>query len=182
MFRWAIFAMITLVLVACNQDVTSAETQTSVNTIGTIREIDKEARRMVLRIEGRTLTLQIPDSMVNFDLLEQGDRVRVEYEEATAVRMALPDEQDVLISEGITVVPPEGNLPGRVSADGFVVSAEFLEYDNDAKRVWLLLSDGTYLSAFVPRQLRSFARARVPGDQILIGSSRVTVVSVEPAE
>lgn len=182
MFRLIVAAFVTLFLVACERDVTSAERNVSVNTIGTIRELDKDARTMVLRIDGRFLTMTATEQMVNFDQLEAGDRVRVQYEEAVAVRMALPEEEDLLVVQGAAVAAPAGGLPGALSGEAALLSATFLDYDQQTKRVRLELADGTFLSAYVPRELRGFTRARERGDQILIGSTTSRLISVEPAQ
>ncbi len=182
MFKWILISCLGFVLMACDQTTTSAEREVAVERVGTITEIDQEARRVVLRADGRLVTLRVAPSVDGFDELEVSDRVRFAYEEAVAVSMALPGEAEAAASDATQALSLIGRPIGINSTEAVLLAATFLDYDQRAKRATLELTDGSSLSVSVPRELRSFARARSPGDQILISSTISRAISIEKQE
>lgn len=167
---------------ACEpQDVLFAERSETLNTVGTIRELDPESRRFVLRIEGRTLTLRATELMTNFDQLAVGDRVRVQYEELIAAEMALADDTGETLATGISGTAPEGERPGAAAVEVISTVVEFLAYDPQGKRATLRLNDGSITTVKVAREMRDFAKSRTVGDRILVTYSLAAAITVEPA-
>lgn len=179
MRKWILISCLGLLLMSCNQSSTSAERQVTFEQVGTITEIDKDARRVVLRADGRLITLRVAESVAAFDDLEIRDRVRFQYEEAVAVSMALPSEAEAAASDAAHALSLMGGSTGTNSTEEVLLSATFVEYDQRDKRATLELADGSSLSVFVPSELRGFARARSRGDQILITSAISRVISIE---
>ncbi len=179
MFKWILLSCLGFFLVACSQAPTSAERDISVEQVGTITEIDRDARRVVMRLDGRMLTLRVAEGVEEFDTLEEGDRIRFAYEEAVAVRMALPGEADATGTDTATALAIASGATDAGGAEASRFSATFLAYDQRTKTAQLTLADGTTLSVFVNRELRSFAQARSPGDEIVIESTSNRLVSVE---
>ncbi|MFC3118135.1 hypothetical protein ACFOHS_07355 [Jhaorihella thermophila] len=108
-----------LTLAACSErGVTNAQMSETVTAAGTIREIDRENRRFVVRTDGAVLTLRATDTLRNFDQLEVGDRIRVNYTEAIAVDMALPGE-DGTDSAQVLAAAPEGAKPGAAGGRNY---------------------------------------------------------------
>lgn len=178
MFKWLLLSCLGFFLVACTQAPTSAQRAISVDQVGTITDIDRDARRVMMRLEGRTLTLRVADGVEEFDTLDEGDRVRFAYEEAVAVRMALPGEAETAASDTTSALALIGGASGNTAA-ATPFTATFLEYDQRSKTAQLALADGTTLSVFVAREMRSFARARTQGDQIIVESTSNRLVSIE---
>ncbi len=179
MKKWTFLTVLVFALAACDQGTTSAERQVNVENVGTITDLDREKRRVIIRVDGRLLTLRVSEEIESFDQLTQGDRVRFAYQEAVAVRMAFPGEAETVSSDSagtvaLASVPPDLNSSARS-----LFIATFLEYDPRSKQASLELADGSSLLVFVPSELRSFARARSRGDQILIESTFKRAVSIE---
>lgn len=172
-------------LAACSYlptpDRTQATRQTSESIVGTIREIDKQTRRFVLRIDGAILTLRANEGVINFDQLEVGDRVRVEYFESVAVSLGAPDDLSPTVGGGVTVLPPEGALPGMLSLATVTTTAEVLSYDRRAHVALLRFASGDVEYVAVPRELRAFAAARAPGDRVVITYDVASAITIEPA-
>ena len=162
-------------------DTTQATRESSESIVGTIREIDKESRRFVLRIDGQTLTMRANEGVINFDQLEAGDRVRVEYFESVAVSLGSPDDLAAPVGGALTVLPPEGALPGMLNLGTVTTTAEFLSYDRREHVALLRFASGDAEYVAVPRELRAFAAAREPGDRIVITYDVASAVTVEPA-
>jgi hypothetical protein len=175
-----------LLLAACDMmsggDVTSAERDATFTTVGTVREVDRANRRVVLRIEGRTLTLRANEAVPAFDIVEAGDRVRVTYTEAVAVDMALPGdtgERQVTAAGGVFV---DSGTVGRASAGVMSGVYEVVSYDRRTNKATLINPEGETVVVDVARELRAFARARVPGDRVLITYAIGTAIALELAE
>jgi hypothetical protein len=162
-------------------DTTTATRETSESIIGTIRDIDKANRRFVLRIDGQTLTMRAGEGVINFDQLEVGDRVRVTYFESTAVSLGSPDDIAAPVGGAITVLPPEGALPGMLNVGTVTTTAEFLSYDRREHVALLRFASGDAEFVAVPREMRAFAAARQPGDRVVITYDVASAITVEPA-
>lgn len=162
-------------------DTTTATRESSRSIVGTIRDIDPVTRRFVLRIDGQTLTLRAGDGVVNFDQLRAGDRVRVTYFESTAVSLGSPDDLAAPVGAALTVLPPEGALPGVLNVGTVTTTAEFLSYDRSNHVALLRFASGDAETVVVPREMRAFAAARQPGDRIVITYDVASAITVEPA-
>lgn len=180
--RVFIAALVLALTTGCEQqEVLFAERSETRSTIGTIRELNPETRQFVLRIEGSTLTLRATEAMINFDQLEVGDRVRVEYEESIAAEMALADDTGETIAAGISAAGPAGDKPGVAAVEVVSTVVEFLAYDPQGKKAILRLSDGSITTVKVAREMRDFAKSRTVGDRILVTYSVASAITVEPA-
>jgi hypothetical protein len=162
-------------------DTTQASRQTSESIVGTIREIDRENRRFVLRIDGQVLTMRANEGVINFDQLEVGDRVRVEYFESTAVSLGSPDDLAGASGEAVTLLPPEGARPGVLSLGTVTTTAEVVSYDRREHVALLRFASGATEFVAVPPEMRTFAAARQPGDRVVITYDVASAITVEPA-
>ena len=185
-FRVLTAAALALTLAACDMmqggDVTSAEREETFTTVGTIQQVDRANRRVVLRIEGRTLTLRANEAVRAFDIVEPGDRVRATYTEAVAVDMALPDdtgEREIMVAEGIFVEPGQ---VGRAAAEVMTGVYEVVSFDRRANEATLINPEGEVIVVDVAPELRAFARSRVPGDRVLITYAIGAAVALELAD
>ena len=162
-------------------DTTQATRETSESIVGTIREIDRENRRFVLRIDGQVLTLRANEGVINFDQLEVGDRVRVEYFESTAVSLGSPDDLVQPVGGALTVLPPAGARPGMLNVGTVTTTAEVISYDRGTHVALLRFASGDAEFVAVPPEMRAFAAARQPGDRVVITYDVASAITVEPA-
>jgi hypothetical protein len=162
-------------------DTTTATRESSESIVGTIRSIDTENRRFVLRIDGQVLTMRAGEGVINFDQLEVGDRVRVTYFESTAVSLGSPGDLATPVGGALTVLPPEGARPGMLNVGTVTSTAEFLSYDRRNHVALLRFASGDAETVNVPPEMRAFAEARQPGDTIVITYDVASAITVEPA-
>ena len=162
-------------------DTTQATRQTSQSIVGTIRDIDRENRRFVLRIDGQVLTLRANEGVINFDQLEVGDRVRVAYFESTAVSLGSPDDLVAPSGAAMTVLPPEGARPGMLNLGTVTTTAEVISYDRRRHVALLRFASGDAEFVSVAPEMRAFAAARQPGDRVVITYDVASAITVEPA-
>ncbi len=171
-----------LSLGACSgRDVTSAEMSDTRTVAGTIRDIDKANRRLVVRTDGAVLTLRATDTLRNFDQLKVGDRIRMNYTEAVALDMALPGEEGT-DSAAIAAAAPQGAKPGAAAAEVTSTVVEFLAYDPVDHFSTVRNAKGEIVTVKVPKDLRAFARSRRPGDRILATYGSAVAIGIEPSE
>ena len=97
--------------------------------------------------------------------------------------MSLGSADDVAAPVGgaLTVLPPEGALPGMLNVGTVTTTAEFLSYDRRDHVALLRFASGDAELVSVPRDLRAFAAARQPGDLVVITYDVASAITVEPA-
>lgn len=174
-------AFLAMTTAACDTDVLSADRTETTSSVGTIREIDTANRRFIVRADGQILTLRATEAVRNFDQLEVGDRIRVEYEETIAVGMADPSDTGATEAMSAGIAAPEGAKPGAAEVEIVSMVVEFLSYDSRAKTATLRTQEGDILVVGVAREMRAFAKARQTGDRITIVFERAAAIYVEPA-
>ena len=177
----ALFSAATLIaLTACGSP-DFAERSELVERTLTVREVDEGNRSFAVTGDGQRFNLRVSDEVVNFDQIEVGDKLKVQYAESVAVGMALPDDTGETILQNGIVVAPQGAKPGIIGADVISTVVEFVSYDPKTKIAIVKLNDGSFYSAKVKRELRSFAAARRPGDRVVVDIAFGFAVAIEPA-
>src|SRR5205085_10581536 len=96
-----------------------------VRTTAMVEAIDKKNRILTLRnAEGQVRTLAVDPSVKNFDQIERGDKVRVEYLESVAVYIEAPGSASggaapagAAGSARAVEVAPKGEKPSGVVVD-----------------------------------------------------------------
>ena len=186
LFKYALSALLVAVIAACNPILTGAERIDTVSRTLTVENIDRNTRRMTVSGDGERFVLRIGDTVANFDQIEAGDTVNVEYVEFVAAGMAdavglagtageagSVDLEDVVTAAG-------GQRPGM--AGGQVTSriVEFVSYDRSNQSVTLRGADGNLFSTRIRSEMRRFAETREPGDRIVITTSTGLAVNVTP--
>jgi hypothetical protein len=176
-----IAAIAALFIAACDQDVTSAERSVTESAIGTVRAVDRDARRFDLRIDGRTLTLSANEAVRAFDILEVGDRVRVTYTEALAVSMAEPGEDGAVQAAAGDELVAGGGMIGRAAGGVVTAVVTFQGYDRASNKATVVGPEGNIFVVDVAPEMRAFARSRAVGDQIRVTYAVGAAVSLELA-
>ena len=181
-FKLFVAAAMVLAASACDTNVLMAEREETVSRTGVVREVDPTARRFVVSSEGQRITMRANEQLVNFDQLEVGDRVRVEFRESVAVSMAAPDDTGEPSGASVQVQAPEGAKPGfgEAGIDSFVV--DFISYDKKSKKATVKLPGGEVGVFEVAREMRKFAASRAPGDRILVIVEHALAIGVEEVD
>ncbi len=147
---------------------------------GVIEIIDPVTRQVVVRGEdGRAVTVTLPPEAHNFDQLEPGDRVAASYSESIAARMATPDDRRETMIGTAGGRAPKGATPGVAAGMALTSVVTWVGYDAAAARATFTGPTGLTHSVIVPPEMRAFAAARRPGDQVAIDYSEAMAVGVE---
>jgi len=175
-----ISALALVALTACGATDFAENTET-VQQVLTVRAIDPDNRSFDVTGNGRRFNLKVSDAVVNFDQIEVGDELNVEYTESTTVAMALPDDTGETITFEGGALAPEGAKPGAAGFEYVSTVVEFISYDFSTHQATLLTNEGSTIITAVPRNLRRFAASRVPGDMIEIDMTTAFAVAITPA-
>lgn len=169
-----------LALSACSQPPQMAEREQTLTLTGVVQAIDRENRRVVVRGEDRTVQYRVGRQVRNFDQIEVGDQVTLDYIERVAVAMADPADSGEPITDILGVRAPAGARPGAAGVSVSSVVVEFLGYDAAENRASIRWPDGTEQSVFVAEELRRFAATRAVGDRVLVIVEQAMAVAVTP--
>lgn len=176
-----ILAALSALIVASCGPVDVAERTDAVSRTLTVREIDRDARSFDVTGDGQRFTLRVSEAVQNFDQIEIGDKLNVDYVESVAVSMADPEDAgETLALEGAATAAP-GEKPGIAGGEFVSTVVEFVSYDPGTKNALVKTSDGDFFATKVPREMRRFAKSRVPGDRIEVDVITAMAVSISPA-
>ena len=182
MFRHALAAaavVMAVALAACTPP-QMAQREQVVSATGTVTAIDRETRRVVIQEPNRTVQYRIGSQVTNFDQVEVGDQVRLDYIESVAVAMADPADTGEPIVDIFGVRAPEGSRPGMAAGSVATVVVELVSYDARSSRATIRTPSGEVRTVSVAPELRRFASTRSPGDRILVLIEQAVAVSVTP--
>jgi hypothetical protein len=182
MTRLALAAAIaaTVALSACTPPETASRTE-SISVAGTVTAIDKASRRVVVQGPDRTVQYRVSDEVQNFDQVEVGDEVTLEYFESVAVAMADPEDTGESLVDVFGARADPGQRPGALGAMVGTVVVEFIGYDPRSHVAEIRTPEGEIVSVTVAEELRRFASTRQPGDRVLIAVEEAVAVEVTPA-
>ncbi|WP_093248589.1 hypothetical protein [Rubrimonas cliftonensis] len=148
-----------------------AERAEALRMTATVDAIDRDARALTLRGEdGAVFEVLASPEVRNFDQIEVGDTVAVEYMRAVAARMATA-EDGAPLSVTDAVRTAEGEKPGAGVAMGVEETLEVVAYDPATATAVVRDQAGETLRFVVAPEMRAFAEARKPGDRV-----RVTII------
>lgn len=179
-FQLALAAVAALFLAACEPQVDYAEAVETDSRTGSVQSIDQENRRFQVLSEGQLITFKADGRVANFDELEVGDRITIEYVEGVALGMADPSDTGETMGAGIAGTAPLGAKPGAAGAEVLSGVVQFLSYDTRSHVATTRLAGGEIALFAVRPEFRSFARSRKPGDRVAVVYERAVAVSVTP--
>ena len=132
---------------------------------GTVEAIDKASRRVLVQGPDRTILYRVSDEVRNFDQVEVGDTITLNYVETVAVAMADPDDTGEPLVDIFGARAEEGQRPGALGATIGTVVVDFIDYDPRTHIARVRTPDGEVLSVTVAEELRRFASTGLAGDK-----------------
>lgn len=169
-----------LALSACGVPETASREE-AVQLTGVVRGVDTETRRLTVEGRERTVIYRVSDEVRNFDQIEVGDRVTLDYYESVAVAMADPDDPGDALTDTFGARAGAGERPGLAGATVTTFVVEFIAFDASTGIATIRTPEGDVMSVRVAEELRRFARTRSPGDRILVLVEEAVAVGVTPA-
>ena len=150
---------------------------------GAITGIDKASRTVTIRgSEGAEVELVASDEVRNFDQLQVGDSVALDYDEAVALQLQPAGSAQVgVTSEQGGTVAAAGTKPGGSMSDTISIVTEVVAVDPIANTIALKGPRGNTQKIAVERE---DLRAKLPnvkkGDLLKISYTEAVAVSIRP--
>lgn len=156
-------------------------TQRTATMTAVVSAIDYKQRKVTLEdSEGGKKTISIGPKVINFDQIEKGDRVNVEYIEQTVIFLKDPE---ALNEDGAGVVgarATEGSKPAMAVAEVVEVTATVEAIDTVNRTATLRFSDGE--TQVVPVRDDIELKQEQVGKELVIITSTALAVTVETVD
>lgn len=147
----------------------------------TVASIDQDSRHVTLKgDDGKTISFRAGEAVRNLPQVKVGDKVKVNFYEATSGRLLRPGEAplDEPKVETMTVRSPEGELPGAAVRQKVTRTATIAAIDAKTPSVTLKESNGAETIVRVKDKTR-LNEIKV-GDKVAISYVEGVAISVEP--
>lgn len=155
-----------------------AQSEQTVELTGVVRGVDRANRRVVIQGPQRTVQFRVSDEVRNFDQVDVGDRVTLDYRQTIAVTMADPNDPGEALSDTFAGRSPEGTRPAVAGVTITSLVVDLVSYDRASGVAVIRTPEGEEMSVLVARSMRGFASARQPGDRILVVIEEAVAVAV----
>jgi len=181
----AILALPLMALIGCaSEPEAPVVASTTREIVGAVDRVDARNRTIVVRgPDNRPQTYQLGPEVRNFAQIRRGDRVRVHYEEAIAVRMARPGTQfePEAAAGGVRAAPGERPGMGTVAAIRTRVRITAVDTENNIVS-FIGPSRVERTVAVRAPELQEFLKTLRPGNQVDVAIAEAAAIRVEPAE
>ncbi|MDW4549439.1 hypothetical protein R5H32_08755 [Defluviimonas sp. D31] len=166
-----------------SQSTDSAERSDTITMKGRIEAVDAETRQVTITGEdGESTVFEAGDNVANFDQIEVGDQVTLEYAGGVALAMADPADDgapEMVISEARAAL---GDKPGAATVEIVTFVVEVVSYDSENQMATVIFPEGDERTLPVDDRMVEFAKSRQPGDRVLVVVGQSVAVAVTPSE
>ncbi len=128
--------------------------------------------------EGNVVAVKVGKEAHNFDQIQVGDKVRVEYYESVALSLGEPGQKPEASSSQMTARAPKGAMSAGVEVNTIDVSATVQDIDRKNRTVTLKRPDGRLVKTKVDKSVKAFDTLKV-GDTVNAQYTQAVAVSVE---
>lgn len=196
MKRISIFAAFVLMLASFSvcafaQDEVQPEDQEAKKGIGmagivqmtaTVQAINKNEREVVLANEaGQVKVVEAGPEVKNFDQIEVGDKLVVEFFESVALYLGNPEDKPEAGEAQVMMTAEEGEKPGMVAVDVFEAIAEVVSINKDKRKVELKGPEGRVATVNVGPEVGDLENIKV-GDKIHVQYTEAMAISIQSPE
>lgn len=159
----------------------------------TVEAVDHAKRTATLRADdGHEFTVDVPDSVRNFDQVQKGDKINIEYQEATAIFLRKPGEgggestgsttppspaAPSATQYGTVEVAPRGQKPAGIETRVVEITAIVEDVDYGKRTVTLRGPRGNVETIDVGDRVPNLDRVK-KGDQVVVRHTEAVAASV----
>jgi hypothetical protein len=141
--------------------------------------IDRVDRTLaLLGPDGNVVAVEVGHEARNFDQIEVGDMLKVEYYESIALYLGKKGQNPEATAGLVAARSAKGDKPGGVVVEAVDVSAKVVAIDRKKRTVTLELPDGKKLTNKVDIAVKAFDTLKV-GDSIHARYTEAVAISVE---
>ena len=157
----------------------TAERSVTIEADATVKSVDPDTRLIVLQNSetGEEETIVAGAEVVNFDQIEEGDKVKAVYTLGVAANMAFPGEVDSMVElEGRAA---EGSTPGVAAGTMVTLILTFVSFDAASSIATVTDSSGTEQMIEVETEVgREFVEQLSPGDRVALSFTEGLAVGI----
>jgi Cu/Ag efflux protein CusF len=165
------------------QSTDSAERSETYTLQGTITAVDAETREVTIEGEGgATESFTAGEEVANFDQIEVGDIVTLEYTEGVALAMAKPGDDGAVELVEAEALAALGEKPGAAVGQMVSFVVEVVDFDAEAQKATVIFPEGEERTVPVHDKMVDFAKSRAPGDKVLVVIGQAVAVDVSAAD
>jgi hypothetical protein len=164
----------------------------------TVQAVDRAARTVTLRTEdGEEILVQVPDEVRNFDQVEVGDKLKVEYHEATAIFLRKAGEGAPSAASGASTgegapasddrrgvsetssvrLAPLGAKPGGLETRTVDITAVVEDVDYEGRKLTVRGPRGNVRTLAVGDDVENLEEVE-KGDQIVVRHTKALAITV----
>ncbi len=141
--------------------------------------IDRADRHLTLRgSEGNDVTIEVGQAARNFDQIEIGDQVKVEYYESVALYLGKQGEKPDAAASQVVARAAKGEKPAGVAVETVDITATVQEIDKNNRTVTLKGPHGKLATIHVDKSVKGFDKLQ-KGDSIHARHTEAIAISVE---
>ena len=141
--------------------------------------IDRVDRTLaLLGPEGNVVDVEVGYEARNFDQIEIGDQVKVEYYRSVVLYLGKHGQKPGVTPGLVTARSKKGDKPAGVAVEVVDVSAKVKAIDKKKRTVTLELADGKKVTTNVDKSVKAFDTLKV-GDSINARYTEAIAISVE---
>ena len=128
--------------------------------------------------EGNVVDIEVGHAARNFDQVEIGDQLKVEYYESVALYIGKKGEKPDAAAGMITARSAKGEKPAGVAVEAVDVSATIAAIDKKKRTVTLEMPDGRKVNTKVDKSVKAFETLK-KGDSVHARYTEAIAISVE---
>lgn len=152
----------------------------------TVQDVDPARNSLTIRDEaGDTVSLTVSPEVRNLDAIKPGDKVKIRYLEAVALRLGAPGERQPVSGmeePGTTGMEGDMGMEGGMAARQMTATAEIMKVDKKKNTVTFKgPDDKTYKVTVQDPQAQQQLSKLKKGDQIAVTYTEAVALSVQPA-
>ncbi len=147
-----------------------------------IVDINKKTRELTLRKQdGNEIVIVAGKEVRNFDQIQKGDIVEVQYERAAASQLKKTSDDDVASDASAAQRAPAGAKPGMTAMRTSTIVAEVRDVDTKKRLLTVQGPRGGIVTLKVPADMKAFDSLK-KGDKISAEYTEAVAISVRTPE
>jgi len=144
----------------------------------TVVGIDRAGRVVTLQgPRGNIVNIEAGEEVRNFDQINVGDQVKVNYYQSVALYIGPPGSHPQASATAAMARAPKGAMPGGVMVHSVDVAAVVKAIDKKTRKLTLELPDGNDVTTVVDPAVKAFDSLKV-GDSINARMTRAVAIGV----
>lgn len=169
-----------LLFAGCTKELQTAEHRHSVRATALVEEIDREERRIKIRVNFQLHTLKVSDEVDAFDQIKVGDRFPLRYRHATTARQLPRDVELEPLDTKLKLSAPKDGRPGNALVQVRRITAEFVDYDYQSRLTTFRRADGSYVYLLATGPFQGFVVGLARGDRVEVVTEEAIAVLLDP--